>query len=73
MLKMVHYVQKIGNLVHVSNMVGGYEGQHHVHTQASFKEWAKQIDPSALDTETLAKCEPCDCSLQAGEKRSGKR
>lgn len=66
-LTMRHYVQRCGNLIHVTNQIGPYTGQHHVHTEAKFKRWARDKDPSTIDTETLRRCEPCDCGLTAGQ------
>jgi hypothetical protein len=61
---MTHYVQRQGKEVHVTNVVMGCVGQHHVHTPAGFKRWAKGVEPRALDTKTLAKCDPCDCGQE---------
>jgi hypothetical protein len=69
MFEMNHYVQRTPDgLVHVTNMVGPYEGQHHVHTEKQFTEWAKQV--SSRNIKLLEGCDPCDCGLRAGEVRN---
>lgn len=66
---MTHYVQRCGGLIHISNMVGPYSGQHHVHDAISFRRWKKNVDPKNINTIALAKCKPCDCGLAAGESK----
>ena len=58
------YVSKSPDgLYHVQNAVGGYLGQHHVHTKASFESWSKDMENiEMLDG-------PCDCGLTAGQVR----
>jgi hypothetical protein len=69
MYQMRHYVQHSGGLVHVTNWVGPYCGQHHVHTEAEFMVWKLSEGVGVLDLKTLAKCKPCDCGLAAGEMK----
>ena len=60
--RMTHYCQRNPDgLIHVTNMVGGMTGQHHVHGEAEFKKWSENISESAIDWESLKSCEPCDC------------
>ena len=68
MFTMNHYTAKDaeGN-VHVSNVVGVFFGQHHVHTPADFERWAKDVDKKSIKPlEGL-----CDCGLKPGECKHG--
>ena len=65
-MSMVHYVQRCDELIHVTNMVGGYTGQHHVHDAEGFRVWSQGIDPPLINTQALKGCRPCDCGLPAG-------
>jgi hypothetical protein len=48
---------------HVQNFVGGYLGQHHVHSPASFESWRDGVEIEMLDPA------PCDCGLNPGDVR----
>lgn len=48
--------------VHVQNAVGGFLGQHHVHTAEEFKQWSKDEEITWLKNTS-----PCDCGLKPGE------
>ena len=52
---------------HVQNMVGGYEGQHHVHSPQSFDKWSKEI--AGLGNIEMLDPASCDCGLVPGDIR----
>lgn len=59
-------VSKTGdNLIHVQNIVGGHEGQHHVHSEKGFEKWRKESVPKGIEI----KIEPraCPCGLTVGQ------
>lgn len=60
--------------IHVTNMVGAYEGQHHVHTPEDFENWKEGISEKNIHWLKLeAGAENCGCGLKPGEVRSGLR
>ena len=62
---MTFYVSKSPDgLYHVQNAVGGYLGQHHVHTKESYEAWSRDLD----NIEVLGDAH-CDCGLAAGQVR----
>jgi hypothetical protein len=63
---MRHYVHRCNGLVHVTNMVGPYEGQHHVHTPAGFRTWRKGVEAACVDLKGVG---PCHCGLTPGQAR----
>ncbi len=71
LITMRHYAQRVGKIVHVTNAIGPYIGQHHVHTADDFKRWANGIDPRNIDWATLKKSRPCDCGLKPGQVKAG--
>ena len=50
---------------HVQNMVGGYLGQHHVHTEAGFEKWKKGVSEEDL---RIARGR-CSCGLKPSQVR----
>jgi hypothetical protein len=68
---MPHDAQRVGKEgqveSHVPHAVGGFIGQHHVHTEEAFAEWVP-----AGKVEWLTGCPPCDCGLKPGEARCGR-
>lgn len=76
MFTMTHYVTRNSDgSVHVTNAVGGMIGQHHVHTEDDFRDWAdgregvKPISPDAI--KPLQATADCDCGLKPGEQKAG--
>lgn len=69
MIRMKHYISedKHGN-IHVQNAIMGMFGQHHVHTPAGYKRWAKQV--AKQDIVRLKKT-LCTCGLHPGEVVDG--
>ena len=66
--EMHHYVGLTPDgLYHVQNMVGPYEGQHHVHTEAGYKKWKRGIDKKRIH---LEEAESCACGLESGYIKS---
>ena len=67
---MIFYVSKDkkGNL-HVQNMIGPYQGQHHVHTPEDFKRWKRL---NRIPNDVISELDgTCECGLQAGGTRRG--
>jgi hypothetical protein len=62
--------------IHVTNMVGAYEGQHHVHTPEDFEKWKAETLKSFAKEEHFHRLESrfdqCDCGLKPGEVKSGR-
>ena len=60
---MKHYVTVAadGN-VHVTNAVGGFIGQHHVHTPEDFERWKEHVAEENIVA--LTDCRPCDCDAE---------
>ncbi len=70
MHKMIFYCQRTTEgLIHVTNVLMGCTGQHHVHTDAEFKQWSEGIAESSINWEVLKECDPCTCKLQPGETK----
>ncbi len=68
MYEMRFYCQRTTNgLIHVTNMLMGLQGQHHVHTDTEFQQWATDVPEVSIDWETLKQSSPCTCGLQNGK------
>ena len=66
--RMRHYVTiDTHNFYHVQNMLGIHTGQHHVHTETDFNQWAQAID--SQDIKHLKQCDSCPCGLKPGETK----
>jgi len=62
--EMHHYVGLTPDgLYHVQNMVGPFEGQHHVHTEAGYRKWKKGIDKKRIHA---GETDSCMCGLEPG-------
>lgn len=48
---------------HVQNIVMGHLGQHHVHSERSYRRWAKKVDRRLIHY--MGEKE-CDCNLKPG-------
>ena len=61
MFAMFHYcVKQPDGTIHVTNMVGPYEGQHHIHTgRRSFNYWARNVEAAKIKWMKTTK--PCTC------------
>ena len=51
-------------LYHVTNMVRGMKGQHHVHTEESYDRWKAQGNIS--DDRIMISEGTCNCDMKAG-------
>lgn len=76
MFTMTHYVSRNSDgSVHVTNAVAGMIGQHHVHTEGGFRDWAdggegsRPISPEAI--KPMEGVTDCDCGLKPGEQKAG--
>ena len=68
MYEMRFYCQRTPDgLIHVTNMLMGLQGQHHVHTDTEFRRWAASVTESLIDWEVLKQSSPCTCGLQNGK------
>lgn len=66
--KMVHYVARNQDgTIHVTNAVGGFIGQHHVHDPEGFESW--KYAGAVIEEQTNV--QDCDCGLAVGETKSG--
>lgn len=69
MMEMNFYITRTADgLVHVQNAVMGYLGQHHVHSQTGFEQWAKETGAKG-NIKDLGSTK-CDCGLKAGQTKS---
>ena len=67
--EMVHYWHEDQNgLIHVTNMLLGMEGQHHVHTKEGFARWKKMtgVGKNCMRLDATQ----CNCGLKPGQARS---
>jgi hypothetical protein len=71
MFRMTHYVTiETDGTYHVQNAIGGWLGQHHVHTKEDFERWAQNV--SVDDITNLGEA-GCTCGLKPGEMKEGRR
>lgn len=62
--EMHHYVSLTPDgFYHIQNMVGVMAGQHHIHTERSYKAWKKNIEKKYIHFEET---EFCACGLGPG-------
>jgi hypothetical protein len=52
-------------LIHVQNIVGGHDGQHHVHSEKGFEKWKKESVPKDITISIVPGA--CACGLTVGQ------
>jgi len=61
-----YVVRTPDGLYHVTNIVMGHLGQHHVHSEESYERWARGVDKALIHYLGEGKC---NCGLKSGDVR----